>query len=220
MMDMIKSIDHSLEDIIDERTKELKLSREDTILKFIELAEKMDNDTCNHTKRIGKYSRLFALKSGLDKSEAKIIGQASLLHDIGKIGIDDQILRKPGQLDLEEFEIMKTHTTIGAKILGNSDTILLSTARDIACYHHEQWCGKGYPYGLSGEDIPLSARIVAIVDTFDALLSERVYKHSWTLDEVVAYLENNKGILFDPNLIDVFIGNIDLFVKIEKKYNY
>ncbi len=211
MIATIKNVNNSLEDLVDERTKELKLSREDTILRLAIAAEKRDTDTGTHVKRISEYSKLLARKCGLDESKSEIIGQASLLHDIGKIGISDQILRKPGKLDSEEFEIIKSHTSIGAKMLENSNSLLLSTAKDIAFYHHEQWCGKGYPNGLAGEDIPLSARIVTIVDVFDALISERVYKDNWSINEVTDFFKKNKGVLFDPTLVDIFISNIDLF---------
>lgn len=123
-------------------------------------------------------------------------------------------MRKPGQLNDEEFEIIKTHTNIGAKMLENSNSLLMNAARDIALGHHEQWCGKGYPNGLAGESIPLSARIVTIVDVFDALISKRAYKDAWNINEVIDFFKKNKSILFDPTLTDIFIKDIDLFVPI------
>jgi putative two-component system response regulator len=130
------------------------------------------------------------------------------MHDIGKIGIPDAILLKPGKLTPEEFEIIKTHTVIGAKILEGDDSDILSMARDIVLGHHEKWDGSGYPFARAGESIPVSARIVALADVFDALTSERPYKMAWPLARAVEYIKANAGKHFDPELVDVFFENL------------
>ena len=161
---------------------------------------------------------MLAIKGGLDKTESTGIELAAYLHDIGKTGMPEPILKKHENLTLEEFEIMKAHTIKGAKILEKGNSLLLNMARTIALSHHEQWCGKGYPNGLSEENIPLLARIVSIADAFDSLIFERTHKESLNIYDIIAYYEKNKGVLFDPKLADIFVKDIDLFVRISEKY--
>jgi putative two-component system response regulator len=145
-----------------------------------------------------------ALEIGIPKAEADRLRHASAMHDIGKIGIPDRILQKPGRLDPEEWATMKTHTTMGATILGGSNAPLIQMAETIARTHHERWDGSGYPAGLAGEEIPLIGRVVAICDVFDALLSVRPYKDAWTLDDALAEIRAQSGRHFDPSLVEPF----------------
>jgi putative two-component system response regulator len=147
-----------------------------------------------------------AIAIGRPADEAELIGQASAMHDVGKIGIPDAVLLKPGKLDADEWAVMQSHTTIGAEILAGSSSALLQVAEEIARTHHERWDGTGYPAGLKGEEIPLAARITAICDVFDALRSRRVYKGSWPLEEAVAELAAQRGRHFDPTLVDTFLA--------------
>jgi putative two-component system response regulator len=155
-----------------------------------------------------------AEKYGLSDETVKLIQYASPMHDIGKIGIPDQILLKPGRLTAEEFEIIKSHTTIGGKILADSKADVLKLAHEIALTHHEKWDGSGYPRGLAGRDIPISGRIVGIADIFDALTSKRPYKEPYPVEVAVEIIRSEQGIKLDPDLVDVFISNIDEVEKI------
>ena len=143
---------------------------------------------------------------------------ASPMHDIGKIGIPDRILLKPGKLDAEEWEIMKTHSSIGADILSGHDSDLMNMARVIALTHHEKWDGSGYPMGLSGDDIPIVGRIVAVADVFDALTSERPYKHAWPVEEAVEEIINGSGKHFDPELVEIFQKVLPTILDIKEQY--
>lgn len=164
-----------------------------------------DGETRMHVLRMSYYSRLLAKKAGMSNSEADLLFQAAQLHDVGKIGIPDSILLKPAKLTKDEMEIMKTHCEKGAKIIGRDKYPLLNMAREIALAHHEKWDGSGYPKGLVENDIPLSARIVAIADVFDALTSDRPYKKRWSLEKTFALLRRECGTHFDPNLIPMFL---------------
>jgi putative two-component system response regulator len=174
-----------------------------------------DDDTGKHTRRIRQLSGLLARELGLEEREIELIEQASPLHDVGKIGISDNILLKPGKLTYEEFEVMKTHTRIGASILSGGRSELVRLAYDIALSHHERWDGSGYPNGLSGNDIPVAARIVAVVDVFDALTHERPYKKAWAVEDALGEIEKQSGEHFDPAIASAFLelslrGSIDL----------
>ncbi|ABK44321.1 response regulator receiver modulated metal dependent phosphohydrolase [Magnetococcus marinus MC-1] len=166
-------------------------------------AEFKDTDTGNHIKRIANLVTQVAIDLGVRQLDALRMGQASKLHDIGKIGVPDHILRKPEQLSSEEFEVIKAHPGIGATILGGQNWFEM--AHDIALYHHEKWNGTGYPRGLSGEEIPLAARIVAIADVFDALTNIRPYKTAWSLEEAMDEIVRGRGVHFDPNIVDIFV---------------
>jgi putative two-component system response regulator len=196
-----------------------KKSEYEIVIKLGKAAEFRDLETGMHIKRMSKYSSLLAELYGMSKDEVDIINYASALHDVGKVGIPDRILLKPGRLSPEEFEIMKIHTTIGGKILAHSKAFpILEAGRIIALQHHEKFDGTGYPNGLSGEDIHLYGRIVSIADVFDALISKRVYKNALSLEKTIEILTSERGKHFDPELLDLFLNNIDKFVKIKDKY--
>ena len=187
--------------------QELHDAHLDTIKRLVLAAECKDNNTCNHVIRVGRYSLLIAEGLGFDDRDAQIIRYAAPMHDIGKIGISRDILQKPGKLTKEEFEIMKTHTTIGGRILTKPKSDILKCAYDIALWHHERFDGKGYPDGLSGEAIPVSARIVGVADVFDALVSCRSYKDAFTVENAVDIIREERGKHFDPDIADVFLAN-------------
>ena len=199
----------------------LKLSQEaeyEISLRLGMAAEFRDLETGMHTRRISALSKALATLTGMSEEESEILRFASPLHDVGKIGIPDRILLKPAKLDANEFEIMKMHTVIGGKILTDAERYpMLESGRIIALQHHERWDGKGYPHGLSGTDIHIFARIVAIVDVFDALTSERPYKKAFSLEKTEATMREGLGTFFDPDLLPLFFNNIDLFVKIKDK---
>ena len=165
------------------------------------------------------YSQIIGLAAGMGEAEADMLLNAAPMHDIGKIGIPDHILRKPGKLDDAEFEIMRSHCEIGAHIIGSDSSELLQMARVTAMTHHEKWNGSGYPNELKGEDIPRVGRIVAIADVFDALTSERPYKKAWSVEDAVALLEKEAGEHFDPKLVPLFINALPEVLKIKEQYS-
>src|SRR3990170_2120491 len=181
----------------------------ETVYRLTLAAEQRDKETGSHIKRISLYSQLLARYLRLPEQAVEAIFFASPMHDVGKIGIPDSILLKPGSLTDAEFEIMRTHTTIGAEILKDSDSEILDTAREIALTHHERWDGSGYPRGLRGEEIPLSGRIVGLVDVFDALSSRRTYRGALPAQEVLRFLERGAGTHFDPALVETFLGIVE-----------
>jgi PAS domain S-box-containing protein len=193
-----------LESMVRQRTQALEGSRLETLRRLALAAEYRDDDTHEHTERVGRNSALIAQQLGLAEETASLIRRAAPLHDIGKIGIPDAILRKPGELTAEELRQMREHTTIGAKILADPKFAILQTARSIALTHHERWDGGGYPRGLRGKEIPLSGRIVSVADVFDALTHERPYKTAWPVDEAVAEIERLAGRRFDPRVVRAF----------------
>jgi putative two-component system response regulator len=196
----------ALERRVKERTQELDDSRREILRRLGMAAEYRDNETGLHIIRMAKSAHLLALAAGISASHADLILTAAPLHDVGKIGIPDQILLKPGPLEEKEWEVMKTHASIGAVIIGDHNSELLSMAKVIALTHHEKWDGSGYPRGFAGEAIPLEGRIVAIADVFDALTNERPYKRAWAVSEAVQYLSTQSGKSFDPTLLDLFLG--------------
>ncbi|MEA1674266.1 HD-GYP domain-containing protein [Nitrospirillum sp. BR 11163] len=176
-----------------------------------------DNETASHTDRVGQMARHLALLAGCDTEFASQLALAAPLHDVGKIGIPDAILLKPGPLAPSEWDVMKTHTTIGAGILMGSGLPLLDLAAEVALCHHERWNGQGYPRALKGPAIPLSGRIVALVDVFDALMSARPYKEPWPLSRALAHIVAEAGGHFDPNLVRLFMDQIQDFVAIRER---
>jgi len=192
----------SLETSVFERTKELSRAKQEMMQLLARAAEYRDDMTGQHTQRVGELSAKIAERLGFPEARVDMIRKAAPLHDVGKIGIPDDILLKPGRFEPHEFERMKTHTTIGAKILGGSDFHLLRLATVIALSHHEKWDGTGYPEGLSGEAIPVEARIVALADFYDALTHERPYKRAWTPEETMAEIRKQRGRHFDPAIVD------------------
>ncbi len=196
---------------------ELKKSYIDSIHRLVMASEFKDEDTGDHIVRIGEYSSLMAQMLNQSKEFIDTIHYSAPMHDIGKIGIPDKILLKPGKLTSEEFETMKTHSVIGAKLLSESNSLILQMAHEIAMSHHEKFNGKGYPRGLKGEAIPLSGRIVAIADTFDALTSRRPYKDPYPPEVVYEIMKKERGEHFDPHILDLFIDHYDEFVAIRGK---
>ncbi|USD32269.1 MULTISPECIES: response regulator [Vibrio] len=203
---------------VKQRTEQLERSRLEIIQRLGRAAEYKDNETGMHVVRMSHYSRILAEQLDVSKRWVELVFQASPMHDIGKIGIPDHILGKPGKLDGDEWAVMQKHVNFGADIIGDSDSLLLQMAKEIALYHHEKWDGSGYPHGTQGEAIPLSARIVAIADVFDALTSERPYKKAWPVEEAVALLEEGAGAHFDPNLVPIFISQLDEILKIKESF--
>lgn len=182
---------------------DLKEANHQALYMLAVAAEYKDKDTGDHINRLAHYTTLIARALGLPEEDAQKYGQASMLHDIGKIGIPDAILQKPGKLTNEEFDIIKTHPRLGAEILGKNKWF--KTACQIAYSHHEKWDGRGYPQGLKEDEIPLPARIVAVVDVFDALTHERCYKPAWPLEEALAEIKRGAGNHFDPKIVDVLL---------------
>jgi putative two-component system response regulator len=195
----------------------LQSSYLDTIHRLALVTEYKDEDTGDHIDRIGHFCMLLARLVGLSEKEVQNIGYAAPMHDIGKIGIPDYILLKPGKLTAQEFEIMKTHATIGARILSESNSEIIQCAQQIAASHHERWDGNGYPQGLRGECIPITGRLVALADTFDALTSKRPYKSAYPLDLALEIMRKEKGFQFDPDILELFMDNIDSIVAIKEK---
>jgi putative two-component system response regulator len=195
--------------------RDLQDAYRDTIFRLVLASEYKDKDTGNHITRISRYSTHLAYIFGLSSAEIESISFAAPMHDVGKIGIPDNIILKNGMLTDNEYSVIKTHTTIGAVILENSKSTILQIAQIIALSHHENWNGTGYPSGLHGEKIPLPARIVAISDTFDALTSKRPYKSPYPIGVACEIIKKERGRHFDPGLVDSFINHIDDFVKIK-----
>lgn len=195
----------NLEQKVQERTEELQRAQIEILQLLGRAAEYRDDMTGQHTMRVGWLSQLIAKQLGFADAELDMIRMAATLHDIGKMGIPDDILLKPGRFTPEEFERMKGHTTIGASILEGSSFAVLKLAQVIAASHHEKWDGTGYPQGLQGEAIPLEARIVALADFYDALTHERPYKKAWTPQETLDEIMRQRGSHFDPRVVDAFI---------------
>jgi HD-GYP domain-containing protein (c-di-GMP phosphodiesterase class II) len=198
--------------------EEIETTQREIIFTLAETAELRSKETGNHVKRVAEYSRLLSTLVEMPESEAEILKLASPLHDIGKIAIPDSVLLKPGKLDAEEWEIMKTHTIMGHDMLKHSDRRILKAASIVAYEHHEKWDGTGYPGRTKGEEIHIYGRITAIADVFDALSSYRVYKPSWPMEKILTLFEEEKGSHFDPVLADLFIENFDKVLEIYETY--
>ena len=197
-----------LEAKVRERTRELQASRLEIIQRLGRAAEYRDNETGMHVIRMSHAGWITALELGMPAGEAELLLQASPMHDIGKIGIPDRVLLKPGKLDAEEWAIMRRHPEIGHGIIGSHPSTLLQMAATVALAHHEKWDGTGYPNRLAGEAIPLVGRIVAVADVFDALTSVRPYKPAWPLADVVAELKLQSGRQFEPRIVDAFLARL------------
>ncbi len=200
------------------RTAELEKTRLEIIRRLGRAAEYRDNETGLHVIRMSHYSQTIALHAGWSEEDASILLQAAPMHDVGKIGVPDNILLKPGKLTDAEWVIMRDHPQVGADIIGKHSSELLQMAYTIALAHHEKWDGSGYPNSISKEEIPLSARIVAIADVFDALTSERPYKKAWPVEKAVAVIQEGSGKHFDPDLVKVFVNCLDELLTIKEKY--
>ena len=207
-----------LDQMVRDRTKELHETRLEVIRRLGLAAEYRDNETGLHIIRMSKMSKVLGEAAGMDQETADTLLNASPMHDIGKIGIPDRVLLKPGKLDAEEWEIMQTHAAIGGVMLGGHPSPLLTMAKEIALTHHEKWNGAGYPKGMKEEEIPLPGRVCALADVFDALTSERPYKKPWSIEDTVSEIDNQKGVHFDPQLVELFHTVLEQFVSIKKEY--
>ncbi len=224
--DSLSDMNRVLEERVRERTRELqealslaKRTEYEISARLGKASEYRDMETGMHIKRMSHYSAELARLAGLPPEEVELILYASPLHDIGKVGIPDRILLKPGRFTPEEFEIMKLHATLGGRMLeAEEDYPVLRAGRIIALQHHEKMDGSGYPAGLKGEDIHIHARIVSIADVFDALSSERVYKKAFTLEQTVQILQEGSGSHFDPVLVDLLVAHLDRFVAIKEAF--
>ncbi len=201
-----------------ETERQVNKAHADTVRRLGVASEYKDEDTGEHISRVGAYARILARGIGMASDEADTLREASALHDVGKIGIPDAILLKPGKLDADEWTIMKTHTTIGAKILAGSKSHLLQLGEKLAMTHHEKWDGSGYPNGISGEDIPIEGRICAVADFYDAVSSDRPYRSAMPQAKVLSLLREGSGAHFDPRLIRIFFDNIEAITKIREQY--
>jgi putative two-component system response regulator len=230
---LLKDQNRHLEHLVDERTRQLMQMQEATILAMASLAETRDNETGNHIRRTQHYVKALAqhlrehprFSHVLSGENIELLFKSAPLHDIGKVGVPDRILLKPGKLDPDEFEIMKLHTVYGRdailaveRHLGGSNGFL-AFAREIACSHQEKWDGSGYPEGLKGDAIPVSARLMAVADVYDALISRRVYKPAYSHEESVRIMKEGRGGHFDPDILDAFLQIEDSFRAIAQQYS-
>ncbi|MBW8894647.1 MAG: response regulator [Acidobacteria bacterium] len=204
----IQSQNQILEAKVRDRTRELEAAQIEIIERLARAAEFRDDNTGQHTERVGQMAALLARQIGLSDTQVSLIRRAAPLHDVGKIGIPDSVLLKLGKLTAAEFELVKTHTTIGARILSGSRFTILRLAEEIAFHHHERWDGNVYN-GISGSEIPLGGRIVAIADVFDALTQQRPYKPAWPVGDAIAEIDRQRGRQFDPALVDAFLRVIE-----------
>lgn len=198
--------------------QEIEDTQKEVVYRLGEAVETRSRETGNHVKRVAEYSKLLALGYGLSEEEAEILKLASPLHDVGKVGIPDAILNKPGKLTAEEWAIMQTHAELGYEMLRKSKRPILQAGATIAMEHHEKWDGSGYPNAKAGEDIHIYGRITALADVFDALGSERCYKKAWPLEDVFALLRDQSGSHFDPNLVELFFSEQEKFIAIRDAF--
>lgn len=231
--DFLKDQNSYLEDEVKKRTQEIRAIQDVTIFAMASLAETRDSDTGNHIRRTQHYVKLLAEKlkfhprfsAYLSDKVIDTIFKSAPLHDIGKVGIPDHILLKPGKLTPEEFEIMKTHTTLGRDAIAHSEEQLgyavdfLNIAKEIAHFHQEKYDGSGYPLGLKGEEIPISVRLMALADVYDALISRRVYKEAITHEKAVAIIKEGRGKHFDPDIVDAFLALCAEFEKVAERFS-
>jgi len=197
---------------IRELNSEIEATQREVVFTMGSIAEERSKETGNHVKRVAEYSLILARLYGLSLEESLLIKNASPMHDIGKVAIPDAILNKPGKFTQEEFEVMKGHAEMGYRMLKHSNRSILKAAATLAYQHHERWDGEGYPQGLKGEEIHIYGRITAIADVFDALGSDRVYKKAWPLRKILALFEEEKGKQFDPELVTLFLDNLEHFL--------
>jgi response regulator RpfG family c-di-GMP phosphodiesterase len=223
---LLDTLEHYAKNIINAQdakklkvNEELRQMQESIICMLGNVVENRSKETSLHVKRVALYSEVLGKKLNFDEYKLSMLKTSSVLHDLGKIAIDDQILNKPAKLSDEEFELIKTHTTRGYEILKNSQTELLKMAATIAYTHHENWDGSGYPCGLQKEQIPLEGRVVAICDVFDALTYNRCYKKAWSADEAANFIKEQKAKKFDPKLVDIFFESFDEIMTIFRNYS-
>ncbi len=200
------------------RTADIRDREKELIFRISRAAEFRDPETGAHIQRMAYYSQVVARNLGLDGKQQRLILEAAPMHDVGKIGIPDYILLKPGKLTHDEFEIMKGHARLGHELLAGSSSETISAGAEIAISHHEKYDGSGYPHQLAGKSIPLFGRIVAVADVFDALTSERPYKKAWSLEDAVVFLEEGRGKHFDPMCVEAFLAGWDDVIKIRQRF--
>jgi response regulator RpfG family c-di-GMP phosphodiesterase len=176
--------------------------------------EERDDDTGRHVQRVAAISRFIAIKYGLSLDDVELIYRAAPFHDAGKVSIPDNILKKADVFEDNEWEIMKTHAIKGYEIFKDAKSPMLKMAAIIAKEHHERWDGKGYPFGLKGEEISIAGRIVILADIFDALIHKRVYKDAWDIQDAIEYIQNNRAKIFEPKMVDILLENTDEFIEI------
>lgn len=206
---------HTTINLLKDSHLDLEMAYVDTVNRLAQAVEYKDEATGHHVLRICFFSAILAHSLGLSNDKVLRIYNSAAMHDVGKISIPDSILLKPGPLTTEEFEIMKTHTTVGAKLLANSKSSLLETGHIIALNHHERWDGTGYPNGLTGTNTPIEGRIVGLVDVYDALRSERPYKKPYSMEKTTAIIRNSSGKHFDPQLVNAFFDNLSRFAHVD-----
>jgi len=207
-----------LEAMVAERTGEIREREKELIFRISRAAEFRDPETGAHIQRMAYYSQIIARNLGMDEKQQRLILEAAPMHDVGKIGIPDYILLKPGKLLTEEFEIMKGHASLGYELLKDSNSEIIGAGAEIAKTHHEKYDGSGYPQQLSGKAIPIFGRIVAVADVFDALTSERPYKKAWALEDACLFLEDGRGKHFDPMCVEAFLAGWDEVIKIRQRF--
>lgn len=219
-IDLIKLFLSNFSLAIDNFTLNMNMNetQNEIIYRISEVVENRSDSTANHLRRVSKMTKLLSERLGFDQELADSVSRASILHDVGKIGISDAVLLKPGKLDADEYEYIKTHTLIGYNIFRDSQLPLLNMAARIALYHHERYDGKGYPEGRCGGEIPKECEIVAVADVFDALLSKRTYKEKWSMEEATRYIMNERGKQFAPDVVDVLIESIEEIKEIREEY--
>ncbi|MFT4925103.1 MAG: putative two-component system response regulator [Phenylobacterium sp.] len=203
--------------LVDERTKELHETRQQVIQRLGRAAEYKDNETGLHVIRMSHYSKIIARGLGMSEDFCQLLLNAAPMHDIGKIGIPDAILLKPGKLDKQEWQVMQTHPTMGARIIGEQSSELLKMAHQVALTHHEKFNGQGYPNQLMGKDIPIAARIVAVADVFDALTTARPYKTAWSIEDSLDFIKQQSGQHFDPDIVAVFLQCMPDILEIKRQ---
>ncbi len=216
-LELKKHKDH-LDDLVAHRTRELYDTRKDIVMRLAKAAETRDTETGMHILRLSHLCALLGRACGMAPFQADNFATASLMHDIGKIGIPDAILLKPGRHTPQERQVMETHTTLGGEILAGGENEFLVMGREIALTHHERWDGNGYPKGLRGEEITLEGRITSVCDVFDALTSERPYKKAWSIEDACNFLQDNSGGMFEPRLVELFIENLDRVLEILEEF--
>lgn len=210
------SVSHDITELFD-LNEEIRQTQQEMLSLLGEVGETRSQETGNHVRRVARYGQLLGELYGLEDEETQLLYSASPMHDIGKIGIPDAILLKPGKLDADEYAIMKAHAQIGYDIMKNSHRPLLQAAAVIAHEHHEKWDGSGYPNALQGDEIHIFGRITALADVFDALSCERVYKKPWPMDQIIDFIREERGKHFDPTLVDLFLDNLDRFIAISQE---
>lgn len=228
LMRLNKELDHyknRLEEKVQEQVGDIRAlnaeivdTQKEVVFTMGMICESRSKETGNHVKRVAEYSRIFALKLGIDAEEAELIKESSPMHDVGKVAIPDAILKKPGKLSAEEFKVMESHTELGYQMLKHSHRPILKAAATIAYEHHEKWDGSGYPRGLKGTDIHIYGRITSVADVFDALGSSRYYKKAWEDPDIITFFKKESGIYFDPQLVEIFLKHYDDFCSVRDRY--